>query len=165
MKDRITLRAEEPDDAEFLYEVYASTRAEEIALTGWSEGDAEQFLRSQLALQSHHYHTYFPESSFDIVLDGGERVGRLYVERKSKAIIIHDIALIPAARGKGIGSHLLSEIISDADASGLPVQIFVEQHNPARNLYARLGFRAAELDGIYYLMERLPLGVIPESRY
>jgi ribosomal protein S18 acetylase RimI-like enzyme len=155
--ENIELRPEGQDDAEFLYELFASIRADEMALTGWDEDAREKFLRSQLALQTHHYQTYYPNTRFDIIMESNQRVGRLYVERGSDGMVIHDIALIPTARGRGIGSYLLSKLIDEASNSRLLLQIFVEQHNPAMNLYVRLGFNPVKLEGIYYLMERPPV--------
>lgn len=149
----IKLRPEVQEDEEFVFELYASTRFDELERTTWSHTQKDQFLRSQLALQHKHYHTYYPSTSFDIILERGEPVGRLYVERTASAIIVHDIALLPAARGRGIGSYLLQQIIQEANSGELPVQIFVEKHNPAMTLYVRLGFVPVKDEGVYYLME------------
>ncbi|HEX6939117.1 MAG TPA: GNAT family N-acetyltransferase, partial [Longimicrobiales bacterium] len=67
-----------------------------------------------------------------------------------------DIALLPEHRGRGIGTALLEALIAEADAAGKPVSIHVEQYNPARRLYARLGFREVEDLGVYVFMERPP---------
>ena len=40
-----------PDDAAFLYEVYASTRTEELALVDWDEAHTAAFLHMQCAAQ------------------------------------------------------------------------------------------------------------------
>jgi hypothetical protein len=43
--ERIGFRPEEPDDEPFLCRLYATTRTEEMALTGWPAEQQEAFLR------------------------------------------------------------------------------------------------------------------------
>ena len=59
-----------------------------------------------------------------------------------------------AARGRGIGTALVTELFAEADASGRSVSIHVETNNPARRLYERLGFQDVGEHGVYVLMER-----------
>ena len=63
-----------------------------------------------------------------------------------------DIALLPAFRGTGLGSQILSTLQSRARQSGKPLTIHVETNNPARRLYLRLGFEEQEAKGVYLLM-------------
>jgi ribosomal protein S18 acetylase RimI-like enzyme len=94
------------------------------------------------------------ERAFDVVLVEGEPAGRLYVDRRDDEIRIVDIALLPEHRGHGIGTSLLGELLSEADAARKRVTIHVERLNPARRLYERLGFSVAEDKGIYLFLER-----------
>ncbi len=134
--------------------MYASTRQQELAQTGWSESQKETFLRQQFETQSSYYHEHYSEASFDVILADGRPVGRLYVARWSEQIRIVDIAVLPEYRGAGIGTKLLEDLISESEASGKPLSIHVERFNPALRLYERLGFRAVADKGVYYLMER-----------
>jgi ribosomal protein S18 acetylase RimI-like enzyme len=152
----ISLRPEAPKDADFLFRLYASTRAEEMNLVPWDETQKEAFLRMQFQAQSVHYRRYYPDASYDVILREGNAVGRLYVHRTEYAILLIDIALLPEHRGSGIGSRLLNEILSQASTLGRRVQIHVERNNPALRLYTRLGFRIAEDKGVYYFMEWAP---------
>lgn len=142
------------EDREFLYIVYASTREEELVATGWSSAEKAAFLRSQFDAQAQHYQEHFSGASFDVILRDGEPVGRMYVERRPDEIRIIDIALLPRARERGIGTQILGDILAEAGQAGLPVCIHVEMNNPAMRLYQRLGFRPAGEHGIYLLMER-----------
>ena len=92
-----------------------------------------------------------------MIVAGGEPAGRLYVARWEDEIRIVDIALLPEHRGNGLGTSLLQELIEEADAAGKPLSIHVEQNNPARPLYARLGFEEAGEFGVYVLMRRAPV--------
>ncbi len=156
MTPGVALRPVEPDDEEFLYRVYASTRQEELAQTNWSESQKETFLRQQFEAQSRYYREYYPEAAFDVILAGSRPAGRLYVARWLEEIRIVDIAILPGYRGKGIGTHLLNALISESEESGKTLSIHVERFNPALHLYERLGFREVEDKGVYLLMERQP---------
>ncbi len=142
-------------DKEFLYLLYASTRAHEMAVVPWSDEEKEQFLRQQFHAQTEFYNEHYRENAeFDLILIDGEPKGRLYLSRREKEFRIIDIALLPALRNKGIGGKIMSDIIGEADGAGKPVTIHVEQNNPAMHLYERLGFVKIEDQGVYWLMER-----------
>lgn len=136
----LSFRPSSPAEAEFLYRVYASTRLEELEITGWSDAEKEAFLRQQFHFQDVHYRKHHPTTAFDLILADGELIGRLYVERTPDRLAILDIALLPAWRGQGLGSRILRDLLIEARAAGQCVQLFVEAFNPARRLYARLGF-------------------------
>ncbi len=69
-----------------------------------------------------------------------------------------DIALLAAAHGQSIGIALLAELVREADQSELPMSLYVEGHNPARWLYQRLWFLAADEAISYQFMRRPPCG-------
>lgn len=154
----IASRSARPDDEEFLFRLYASTREEELSLVAWSETQKRTFLRSQFDAQSRHYREHYPGANFDVILLDGRPVGRLYVARWKAEIRIMDIALLPEYRGAGIGTKLLEDLLSEAEGSGKPLSIHVERVGPARRLYERLGFSEVADKGVYLLMERLPEG-------
>ncbi len=143
-------------DREFLVDLYASTRADELALVDWDEATKGAFVEHQFAAQDEHYRANYPGATLDVIEVDGERAGRLYVHRGPSDIRIMDIALAPGFRGRGIGTELLGSLIAEADASGRKLSIHVEAVNPARSLYERLGFHPAGEHGIYVLMERPP---------
>ena len=59
-----TLRHATPADAEFLCAVYASMRAEELAVTDWSEEQKAQFCRQQFTAQDAHYRAHYSTAQF-----------------------------------------------------------------------------------------------------
>jgi ribosomal protein S18 acetylase RimI-like enzyme len=148
--------AEQPDDAELLYRIYASTRQEELAVVPWDASAKEAFLRMQFGAQDTYYRATWPQASYDLIVSGHDVLGRLYVDRGERSWQVLDIALLPEHRGNGVGTRLLGEILAEATAAGKPVQIYVERFNPARRLYDRLGFREIEDHGVYLLLEREP---------
>jgi ribosomal protein S18 acetylase RimI-like enzyme len=156
MNDSLSLREIKNKDREFLFEVYASTRADEMALLDWDDAEQGAFLRMQFDAQHKYYQEQFPDASYQIVLLRGEPIGRLYVDRRREEIRILDIALLPAHRNRGLGSILMQTILAESQATQLPVRIHVEQHNPALRLYQRLGFIHLSDRSIYQLMEWRP---------
>jgi ribosomal protein S18 acetylase RimI-like enzyme len=143
-----------PGDEEFLYRVYAGTRAEELAVVPWDDAQKDAFLRAQFGAQDRWYHEHYPRASFELVVIDGEPAGRLYLHRGENEIRIVDIALLPEQRGKGVGGALLRDLLAEADAAGKRVTIHVERLNPALRLYQRLGFSVAEDKGVYLFLER-----------
>ena len=150
----IGLRQTTEQDCEFLYFVYASTRAEEMALTGWSETEVDSFLRSQFQYQDIYYKQNYPSASYDMILAGDIPIGRLYVDRKPEKMNIIDIALLPQYRGQGVGGRIFRELLKEADQKGQIVSLHVEMNNPIRSFYSSLGFVEINSYGIYYHMER-----------
>jgi ribosomal protein S18 acetylase RimI-like enzyme len=149
----LRLRPITPADESFLARVYASSREEELAITGWSEGQKADFCRSQFNAQSAYYAANYPEASFQIIERDGWPIGRLYVARWEKEIRIVDITLLPEFRGSGLGTKLLRQLQEDARVAGKSLTIHVERFNRALALYQRLGFREIEDKGVYLFME------------
>jgi ribosomal protein S18 acetylase RimI-like enzyme len=154
--NELTLRPITTDDLPFLYQVYASTRVEELAQTDWTDEQKAAFLQQQFAAQHHHYQVNYPKAQFQVIEQQGTPIGRLYVVRWPKEIRVIDIALLPEYRGRGIGSDFLRSILADGQRRSLPVTIHVERFNPALRLYERLGFHVLQDKGVYYLMEWSP---------
>jgi ribosomal protein S18 acetylase RimI-like enzyme len=150
----LELRPATPFDRDFLLEVYASTRTEELAVVPWDDDQKKTFLRMQFVAQDRAYRGQMPDASYDIVVVDGVRAGRFYVDRRAEEIRIVDIALLPDHRGSGIGTELLRAILDEGEASGKPVTIHVVEGNPARALYERLGFREIGGTGVHVLLAR-----------
>jgi ribosomal protein S18 acetylase RimI-like enzyme len=152
----VTFRIVTHDDTEFLYAVYASTRAEELALVDWDEAAKAAFLRGQFNAQHQAYRTTYPEADFLIIQLNDRPVGRLYLARGEREIRIIDIALLPEHRNAGIGGAILRDVLAEGARDDKRVGIHVEMFNPAQQLYERLGFRQREIHGVYYFMEWTP---------
>jgi ribosomal protein S18 acetylase RimI-like enzyme len=142
-----------PEDETFLRELYASTRAEELAQVPWTAEQKAQFCAMQFAAQHQHYQTHYPLASRHVIVRAGVSAGRLYVDRGPLEIRIVDISLLPEHRGAGIGTHYLRELQEEAAAEGKQLSIHVEKFNPALRLYQRRGFVEKEDKGVYLLME------------
>ena len=107
---QVTLRAAGAADREFLLAVYASTRLDELAVTGWSDDQKEAFCRDQFCAQEAHYLQHYPTAEYAVIEEAGSPAGRLYVDRWPREIRIMDIALLPLWRGRGIGTCVLTDL-------------------------------------------------------
>ena len=164
MKKKATLRPITENDWEFVYRVYASTRQGEMDQVPWSPEEKENFLRFQFHAQKTYYDEHFADAEFSIIESEGEALGRLYIDRRKDEIRLVDIALLPEARGRGIGSELMADILAEGEAKNLLVRIHVEHNNPAMGLYKRLGFKKIEEQGVYWLMEWTPQSLRSTSK-
>ena len=110
----LTFRRITDGDLPFLARLYASTRTEELAATGWSDQQKAAFLESQFRAQHAHYQQYYPKADCLVTMRGGEDIGRLYIERWPSQHCIIDIAWLPAHRGKGLGTAMLRDLMDEA---------------------------------------------------
>ncbi len=152
----IALRAYQDTDRDFLFRLYSSTRAQEIAPFGWPPAQQEAFLRMQFTAQQRWYSMSYEQAEHQIIEEGGVPIGRIMVLRQPPAAVLIDIALLPEHRGKGIGGELIRQVIQQCDQQGLPLRLQVLRANPALRLYERLGFVRTQEDQIYIHMERSP---------
>ena len=151
-----TLRDEVPADEPFLFALYASTRAQELAAWGWDEPQRRAFLEMQFRAQRHYYASVGSALRARIVSLNGEPIGRIATVAGTDAVDLADIALLPAYRGLGIGAALIGAELAAAHAFGKPLTLQVLRENPAARLYARLGFAIVGDDGLYFQMRALP---------
>jgi ribosomal protein S18 acetylase RimI-like enzyme len=152
----VTLRPIQPDDLAFLFDVYAGTRLEELAVTGWSPAEIEAFLRMQFSAQNAYYRDHYPDAELQIILAADRPAGLLYVNHGAEEIRLVDLALLPAHRGQGIGSSLLDALLAEGQRAGKPVTVHVEKQNRVLRLYERLDFQRIADRGVYWFLEWRP---------
>lgn len=151
------LRAYTLEDEPFLFDLYASTRADELKVVPWTDEQKLQFLRMQFKARRAHYEAHYPNARHDIITtSSGQPLGRLLVYETRDAICIVDIAMMPESRGKGIGTCLIRRLQEEAATKNKPLRMHVEQMNPALRLYQRLGFKVSGDMGIYLAIEWRP---------
>lgn len=148
----LDLQPVKAEDEPFLFEVYASTRADEMKMVGWDKPQQEVFLRMQFNAQRSSYAAQFPNADYRVVVQDGQPAGRLIVDRSGEDILLIDIALLPGFRNLGIGSTVMKQLIAEAVATHKPLKLHVEKFNRALRLYERLGFSAVGDNGIYVEM-------------
>ncbi len=141
-----------------LSEIYASTRMQELMQTGWTDEQKKLFTDHQFQAQHDYYQKVYPDASYNVIIQGDKVIGRLYVNLYHPSDIrIIDIALLPDYRNQSIGSSILKDLQQHCRSVGKVLSIHVEQFNPAKSLYERLGFIHAETyDQVYILMKWYP---------
>lgn len=150
-------RPQVPDDLPFLAELMSSAREWERQGFPGDEQMWAALMAHQAAAQDAHYRAHYRDACFEILEDeGGRPVGRLALTRMADEIRVMDIAVVPALRGQGRGTALLQAVMAAAAQAGVAVRLHVEQFNPARRLYARLGFELVEDKGVHLLLEWRP---------
>lgn len=135
----LTVRPERPEDEAFLFELYASTRQEELEAWGWPPEMRQSFLTMQFRASQARHHA-LPEAEFLLVLLDGVNAGRMIVHRTPEELQLVDIALLPRYRNGGIGAALLQRLFGEAMGTGKPVRLQVLKGNRAVRFYQHLGF-------------------------
>ena len=140
-KRGLSLRPAREADASFQRALFETARADAAILLAWPEAVRRPFLDQQFRFQTVHYAQVYPDADRLLVLAQGAPVGRLIVSRAPAHWCLVDLALMPAWRGRGIGTLLLKAVQAAARRAGVPsFRLMVEPRNPARRLYERLGF-------------------------
>ena len=148
-----TLCSVQEEDEALLLEIYSSTRADELALVPWDAAQKQAFLQMQFSAQQKHYRAYFPHATHEMILAEGQPVGRLYIDRRGTEIRILDVTLLPKARGRGIGTQILLDLMKEAERGNRSCSIYVDSFNRSVGLFQRLGFVKTEESGALWLME------------
>ncbi|KVD99491.1 N-acetyltransferase [Burkholderia sp. AU18528] len=130
MKPAIHLRAASREDLPFLLTLRRLTMTEHLQRVGAPTDDEAHDRRIR--------------ANFDdamIVCEGADAIGLLKVTRAAGDWHVHQIQILPACQGRGIGAAVLNALLTDAARERVSVSLSVLHGNPARRLYERLGFR------------------------
>jgi ribosomal protein S18 acetylase RimI-like enzyme len=137
----IELRPVAEGDFPFLRHLFRTLRWAELAPTLWPDEAKIAFLDQQFSFQHRHFSTGFAAAEFYVVAHQTEPIGRFSVDRETRHWYLIEISLLPDWRGRGLGAALVGTLQDEARAGrGDRVSLNVETTNPARRLYARLGF-------------------------
>lgn len=150
------LRLSLPEDREFLFRLYASTREHELSAFGWPPAQQEAFLRMQFNAQQQWYSATYSTAENQIIEQASEPIGRIIVQREPGIWRLVDISLLSEHRGRGIGGELIRALIKECGLSSAVLRLQVLNTNPAQRLYSRLGFIKTGEDQIYTQMELRP---------
>ena len=148
----IGLRTVRPADEEFLYTVYASTRADEMNLVPWTAEQKQAFLQMQFRAQQQQYAYVYPNAAAQIIELDGAPAGQWLVDRSASSTRLVDIAILPQFQNRGIGKTLLQSL----QAENKKITLHVIRTSPAALLYQRLGFVFVGEDTFHSEMEWTP---------
>lgn len=92
-----------------------------------------------------------PEQT-SLILDEGELVGWLRLERHADHDWLNLLVIGPPWQRRGLGTRVLRSLLAEAQARGVPLWLSVYRTNPARSWYLRHGFVEWPRDGLRVLM-------------
>lgn len=136
------LRPALPADEPFLRALFDAVRG--ATLAALPEPLRGELLALQYAAMRADYGRRYPGAEHAVVVADGVPAGHLLVHRSADEIRLVDVALVPAARDRGLGTALLRALQAEAAATTRPLRLTVDAHNPALRLYRRLGFSVTD---------------------
>ena len=141
----LRLRPVTADDSEFAYQTkQASFREYAEKVWGWDEEEQRQLHERRFAAQV-----------FRVIQLSDIDVGIMAMLRQPDCINLHQLFILPAYQGKGIGEAVLKLIIKEAAEAKLPIRLQVlKVNNRAFSFYQRLGFNRTGENETHILMER-----------
>jgi ribosomal protein S18 acetylase RimI-like enzyme len=148
----LSCRTVSVSDAEFLQELYGTTRSSEMAMVPWGNDQKARFIEVQFKAQHKFYQDQFAQAEFGVISKNDVDIGRLYIDQRESELRIIDIALMPNYQKMGLGKALLKAVQTVAIELQRPITIHVEKNNPAMTLYEKLGYEFLEDQGVYHLM-------------
>jgi GNAT superfamily N-acetyltransferase len=156
LNQSITLRPATSEDADFLLQVYKSSRGDDLRGLGWEEARINEFLEMQYQAQRTFDEKDHQQATDEIILSSGERAGRLFSTSGADELRCIDIALLPQFRNRGLGTFLLQRLQQRAAALNKPLRLQVIRFNQAISLFERLGFVRTSETGSHVQMEWSP---------
>ncbi len=132
------IRAEDDGDSRFLAELFR-------ACSPLAELLPAALLDLQASTQAASHRAAHPYAMRRIVIQGERPIGRIMVDWGADGVSHGvDIAVLPEARGNMAGLHMLRSWLAAADACGYDCMLEVLANNPARKIYAHLGFQPVD---------------------
>lgn len=133
---KLSIRPEVDEDRDFLVALF-------VACSPMAASMPTALLHMQANMQIDSHRSAHPNAMRRIVCADGSPIGRIMVDWN----IDHcthgiDIAVLPDARGTGAGLHMLRAWLATADQMRQTCRLEVISDNPARHIYAKLGFVA-----------------------
>jgi GNAT superfamily N-acetyltransferase len=155
---KVHLRPVESIDHPFLFELYTSTRKDEVAARGWDVLQQQAFMRMQYRAQQWQYQGQLTQREDYLVLEEEQPVGRLLISHEKGYIHLADIALLAPYQGKGIGTGLIQALQARAARTGKAIRLNIMETSRAVALFERLGFKVIGNQAHILEMEWRPPG-------
>src|SRR6266581_3241140 len=105
-------------------------------------------------LQRETHAERWAEKRFFRIVRDRESIGVVSIDEAPDHVIIGEFYIFSSFHRKGIGTEVLTRILRETDAKGLPVRLRCLKWNPAVTLYKRHGFVVTSESDTHFLMER-----------
>jgi len=102
------------------------------------------------------HHRWLDRRDPQVIEVDGDMVGVLDHTWSGDRLEIDRIAVWPRCQRRGLGTTVLTDLLTEADRRRVDASLEVFDINPARSLYERLGFVEVGRDGHKVLMRRPP---------
>lgn len=136
-----TLRPERPEDAAFLFDLFAADAGALLRAAGLPADAAAHLVAIQHRSRSETYRARYPDGRFHIVEADGAPIGRLVEADEPGLVHIVDLAILPARRRQGHAAALLRAALPRWAAAGRGARAHVHVGNDASlRLFRGLGF-------------------------
>lgn len=136
--ERVRWRAATLSDIEFLTDVAIEATRHQGRFP--ADIDEAEYRAGFMEWTAEQVRDEIPGSATFVVEVDGIPAGRLRVVRASDRLELAGIQLLPQHQSQGIGTHIVTELMNEAQSSDRRVELNVEKDNPrARALYERLG--------------------------
>lgn len=148
----LRLRPTTPDDEGFLRTLFVEARTEELADAGDQTVDA--LVAMQYDARARHHAAAYPGAVDQVIELDGVPAGRILVLERDRDLLVVDLCVRAAARGRGVATHAVTHWASLADLRGVPMLLHVAFGNPAAEVYRHLGFTEVGVDQGGLVMRR-----------
>lgn len=137
-------RPAQEHDFEFLYQLKKAAEFDAVkAVFGWDE-----------KIQQEIHQQEWQQAKPTIIEIDGRAVGSYLLEQHSDHLYVGRFFLLPELHGKGVGSQVLKQVITEAQMLNLPIKLCYLQGNRVGSLYERFGFKRISHNEQFVFMRR-----------
>jgi ribosomal protein S18 acetylase RimI-like enzyme len=167
LTEDLALRHVQAQDQAFIDDLYATTR-EDLQALGCEASALTQLIRMQQQLQTMGYQQMYPQATYWLLTQHTQPIGRLVINQTPSEIRLVDWALVPQARGQGVGLLLLHKLQEMASQEACALHLSVRKDNSAAHrLYYRAGFSTWREDALFehrqWLPAQSPAALMPQG--
>jgi GNAT superfamily N-acetyltransferase len=156
------LRPAQASDDAFLYDVFCTTWADEVAALP-NQNLAQHVLRIQHIAQERRFAQQYPDHQRYVVVEDGEPAGRLYLYHDETTTHVVDVTMLPRFRSHGLGARVFADLFAQCAEQGRTVSLRVSRRNRrAVELCNRLGFTLTAVDDLENHFRWAPRAAAPE---
>lgn len=142
------LRPARASDDAFLYDVFCTTWADEVAALP-NQNLAQHVLRIQHIAQERRFAQKYPAHQRYVVVEDGEPAGRLYLHHDETTTHVVDVTLLPRYRSHGLGTRVFADLLAQCADQGRTMSLRVSRRNRrAVELCNRLGLTLTAVDDL-----------------